>query len=108
MWRALWTFRLLPIQKLRTLLQHRVNDLPDNKDGYSLLLEGMSVVYSVSKDVLPALKDKGLKLINCAIIEAFQLFMECVGSDSHKFKTMYALLKSKSEQEHKQLLPLLT
>ncbi|XWS16115.1 hypothetical protein CRYUN_Cryun34aG0057900 [Craigia yunnanensis] len=82
---------LLPDRKLKTLLQRPVNDLPETKDGYSLLLfwywedclkqryeRFVIAVEEASRDLLPALKDKAVK-------------------------TMYVLLKSKSEQERKLL-----
>ncbi|KAJ0865431.1 putative CCAAT-binding factor [Helianthus annuus] len=82
---------LLPDRKLRTLFQQPLNHLPDSKDGNSLLLfwhweECLKQRYEryifaleeASKDVLSTLKDKALK-------------------------TIYALLKSKSEQERRLL-----
>ncbi|XWS20015.1 hypothetical protein CRYUN_Cryun31cG0065300 [Craigia yunnanensis] len=89
--KELFISKLLPDQKLKTLLQRPVNDLPETKDGYSLLLfwywedclkqryeRFVIAVEEASRDMLPALKDKALK-------------------------TMYVLLKSKSEQERKLL-----
>ncbi|XVF86961.1 hypothetical protein PTKIN_Ptkin18bG0082500 [Pterospermum kingtungense] len=89
--KELFISKLLPDRKLKTLLQRPVNDLPETKDGYSLLLfwywedclkqryeRFVIAVEEASKDMLPALKDKALK-------------------------TMYILLKSKSEQERKLL-----
>ncbi|XP_023761975.1 protein SLOW WALKER 2 [Lactuca sativa] len=82
---------LLPDRKLRTLFQQPLNHLPDSKDGNSLLLfwhweECLKQRYEryifaleeASRDVLATLKDKALK-------------------------TIYALLKSKSEQERRLL-----
>jgi ribosome biogenesis protein MAK21 len=82
---------LLPDRKLKTLVQRPVNHLPETKDGYSLLLfwhweECLKQRYErfvfaleeASKDVLAILKDKALK-------------------------TIYVLLKSKSEQERRLL-----
>ncbi|KAL8242754.1 hypothetical protein R6Q59_013056 [Mikania micrantha] len=82
---------LLPDRKLRTLFQQPLNHLPESKDGNSLLLfwhweECLKQRYEryvfaleeASKDVLATLKDKALK-------------------------TIYALLKSKSEQERRLL-----
>ncbi|XVE88572.1 hypothetical protein DITRI_Ditri19aG0080000 [Diplodiscus trichospermus] len=89
--KELFISKLLPDQKLKTLLQRPVNELPEKKDGYSLLLfwywedclkqryeQFVIAVDEASRDMLPALKDKALK-------------------------TMYVLLKSKSEQERKLL-----
>ncbi|KAI3711943.1 hypothetical protein L1987_70492 [Smallanthus sonchifolius] len=82
---------LLPDRKLRTLFQQPLNHLPESKDGNSLLLfwhweECLKQRYEryifaleeASKDVLATLKDKSLK-------------------------TIYALLRSKSEQERRLL-----
>ncbi|OMO66056.1 CCAAT-binding factor [Corchorus olitorius] len=89
--KELFISNLLPDRKLKTLLQRPVNELPETKDGYSLLLfwywedclkqryeRFVIAVEEASRDMLPALKDKALK-------------------------TMYILLKSKSEQERKLL-----
>ncbi|KAG8482387.1 hypothetical protein CXB51_027255 [Gossypium anomalum] len=83
--------RLLPDRKLKTLIQRPVDELPETKDGYSLLLfwywedclkqryeRFVVALEEASRDMLPALKDKALK-------------------------TMYVLLKSKPEQERKLL-----
>uniref|UniRef100_A0A1S3CH26 CCAAT-binding factor domain-containing protein n=1 Tax=Cucumis melo TaxID=3656 RepID=A0A1S3CH26_CUCME len=82
---------LLPDRKLKNLLQRPLNQLPDTKDGNSLLLfwfweECLKQRYErfvialeeASRDDLPALKSKALK-------------------------TIYVLLKSKSEQERRLL-----
>ncbi|KAL8118831.1 hypothetical protein AgCh_016360 [Apium graveolens] len=82
---------LLPERKLKSLFQRPVNQLPESKDGYSLLLfwyweECLKQRYErfifaleeASRDVLAVLKDKALK-------------------------TMYTLLSSKSEQERRLL-----
>ncbi|KAE8696368.1 40s ribosomal protein SA [Hibiscus syriacus] len=89
--KVLFISKLLPDRKLKTLLQRPVNELPETKDGYSLLLfwyweeclkqryeRFVNAVEEASRDMLLALKDKALK-------------------------TMYALLKSKPEQERKLL-----
>ncbi|EEF30251.1 conserved hypothetical protein [Ricinus communis] len=89
--KELFISSLLPDRKLKTLLQRPVNSLPETKDGYSLLLfwywedclkqryeRFVSALEEASRDMLPILKDKALK-------------------------TMYALLKSKSEQERRLL-----
>ncbi|XP_068659944.1 protein SLOW WALKER 2 [Aristolochia californica] len=89
--RDLFMLRLLPDRKLKSLLQRPLNHLPESKDGYSLLLfwyweECLKLRYELfvcaleeaSRDTLPILKDKSLK-------------------------TIYALLKSKSEQERRLL-----
>ncbi|KAK2997111.1 hypothetical protein RJ639_025401 [Escallonia herrerae] len=82
---------LLPDRKLKSLFQRPVNHLPESKDGYTLLLfwhweECLKQRYErfifaleeASRDMLAVLKDKALK-------------------------TIYALLKSKSEQERRLL-----
>ncbi|KAM7480648.1 hypothetical protein LguiA_028861 [Lonicera macranthoides] len=82
---------LLPDWKLKTLFQRPLNHLPETKDGYTLLLfwyweECLKQRYErfvfaleeASRDVLAILKDKALK-------------------------TIYMLLKSKSEQERRLL-----
>ncbi|XP_052181696.1 protein SLOW WALKER 2 isoform X1 [Diospyros lotus] len=89
--KELFISSLLPDCKLKTLFQRPLNYLPETKDGYSLLLfwhweECLKQRYErfivaleeASRDMLPILKDKALK-------------------------TMYALLRSKSEQERKLL-----
>ncbi|GAB4841942.1 auxilin-like clathrin-binding protein required for normal clathrin function [Ancistrocladus abbreviatus] len=82
---------LLPDRKLKTLFQRPLEDLPETKDGYSLLLfwyweeclksryeRFVSALEEASRDMLPILKDKALKAI-------------------------YVLLRSKSEQERRLL-----
>ncbi|KAK3220621.1 hypothetical protein Dsin_014591 [Dipteronia sinensis] len=89
--KELFISSLLPDRKLKTLVQRPLNDLPETKDGYSLLLfwyfeECVKLRYErfvvaleeASRDMLPILKTKALK-------------------------TIYALLTSKSEQENKLL-----
>lgn len=89
--RELFISSLLPDRKLKTLFQRPLNLLPESKDGYSLLLfwhweECLKQRYErfvialeeASRDMLPILKDKALK-------------------------TMYTLLRSKSEQERRLL-----
>ncbi|KAH9618499.1 hypothetical protein KSS87_013100 [Heliosperma pusillum] len=89
--KELFVESLLPDRKLKTLFQQPLNHLPENKDGHSLLLfwywedclksryeRFVSALEEGSKDMLRILKDKSLK-------------------------TMYALLKSKSEQERRLL-----
>ncbi|CAN0877761.1 Protein SLOW WALKER 2 [Linum grandiflorum] len=89
--RELFVESLLPDRKLKTLLQRPLNNLPETKDGYSLLLfwywedclkqryqRFVLALEEASKDMLPILKDKALK-------------------------SMYLLLKSKSEQERRLL-----
>ncbi|CAH8359277.1 unnamed protein product [Eruca vesicaria subsp. sativa] len=86
--------RLLPDRKLKTLLQRPLNSIPENKDGYSLLMfwyweeclkqryeRFVNALDESSKDMLPELKDKALK-------------------------TIYFMLTSKSEQERKLLVSL--
>uniref|UniRef100_A0A803KQX6 CCAAT-binding factor domain-containing protein n=1 Tax=Chenopodium quinoa TaxID=63459 RepID=A0A803KQX6_CHEQI len=85
---------LLPDRKLKTLIQRPLSHIPETKDGYSLLLfwyweECLKSRYErfvvaleeASKDMLRVLKDKALKI-------------------------MYALLRSKSEQERRLLTAL--
>ncbi|CAK7356462.1 unnamed protein product [Dovyalis caffra] len=89
--KELFISSLLPDRKLKTLLQRPLNSVPETKDGNSLLLfwywedclkqryeRFVFALEEASRDMLPALKDKALK-------------------------TMYALLKSKSEQERRLL-----
>ncbi|KAA8540211.1 hypothetical protein F0562_024226 [Nyssa sinensis] len=89
--KELFISSLLPDRKLKTLFQRPLNHLPESKDGYSLLLfwyweECLKQRYErfifaleeASRDMLPILKDKALKNI-------------------------YALLRSKSEQERRLL-----
>ncbi|XAR49854.1 hypothetical protein NMG60_11004014 [Bertholletia excelsa] len=89
--KELFLSSLLPDRKLKTLFQRPLHRLPESRDGNSLLLfwhweECLKQRYEsyvvaledASKDMLPILKDKALK-------------------------TMYALLKSKSEQERRLL-----
>ncbi|KAM4099639.1 hypothetical protein ACJW30_05G007100 [Castanea mollissima] len=89
--KELFISSLLPDRKLKSLLQRPVDTLPETKDGYSLLLfwywedclkqryERFVVgLEEASRDLLPALKNKALK-------------------------TIYVLLKSKSEQERRLL-----
>ncbi|KAL9311515.1 hypothetical protein AtNW77_Chr1g0073841 [Arabidopsis thaliana] len=86
--------QLLPDRKLKSLLQRPLNIIPENKDGYSLLLfwywedclkqryeRFVTALDESSKDMLPELKDKALK-------------------------TIYFMLTSKSEQERKLLVSL--
>ncbi|XP_076913735.1 protein SLOW WALKER 2-like [Bidens hawaiensis] len=85
---------LLPDRKLKRLFQQPLNHLSESKDSNSLLLfwhweeclkerykRYIEALEEASKDVLATLKDKSLK-------------------------TIYALLRSKSEQEHKLLVAL--
>ncbi|KAM2957331.1 hypothetical protein FF2_024336 [Malus domestica] len=89
--RELFLTSLLPDRKLKNLLQRPLNHVPETKDGYSLLLlwyweECLKQRYEryvfaleeASKDMLPELKNKALK-------------------------TIYVLLKNKSEQERRLL-----
>ncbi|XP_010033666.2 CCAAT/enhancer-binding protein zeta [Eucalyptus grandis] len=89
--KELFISSLLPERKLKTLLQRPLNHLPETKDGYSLLLfwywedclkqryeRFIVALEEASRDMLPILKDKALR-------------------------TMYALLKNKSEQERRLL-----
>ncbi|KFK41662.1 hypothetical protein AALP_AA2G156700 [Arabis alpina] len=86
--------RLLPDRKLKSLLQRPLNSIPENKDGYSLLLfwywedclkqryeRFVNALDESSKDMLPELKDRALK-------------------------TIYFMLTTKSEQERKLLVSL--
>ncbi|XP_057981919.1 protein SLOW WALKER 2 [Malania oleifera] len=89
--KELFISSLLPDRKLKNLFQQPLNHLPESKDGYSLLLfwyweeclklryeRFVSALEEASRDVLPILKDKALKI-------------------------MYALLRSKPEQERRLL-----
>ncbi|XP_062076846.1 protein SLOW WALKER 2 [Humulus lupulus] len=89
--KELFVSSLLPDRKLKNLLQRPLNHLPETKDGYSLLLfwyweeclkhryeRFIFALEEASRDMLPILKDKALKII-------------------------YTLLKSKSEQERRLL-----
>ncbi|XP_059645531.1 protein SLOW WALKER 2 isoform X2 [Cornus florida] len=89
--KELFISSLLPDRKLKTLFQQPVNHLPESKDGYSLLLlwywedclkqryeRFVFALEEASRDMLSILKDKALKII-------------------------YALLRSKSEQERRLL-----
>ncbi|KAK9672227.1 hypothetical protein RND81_12G086000 [Saponaria officinalis] len=92
--KELFVESLLPDRKLKTLFQQPLNHLPETKDGYSLLLfwywedclksryeRFVVALEEASRDMLRVLKDKSLKI-------------------------MYALLKSKSEQERRLLTAL--
>ncbi|XP_038990337.1 CCAAT/enhancer-binding protein zeta [Phoenix dactylifera] len=92
--KELFLLRLLPDRKLKSLFQHPLDNLPETKDGFSLLLfwyweECLKQRYErfvialeeALKDMLPNLKDKAMK-------------------------TVYTLLKSKSEQERRLLTAL--
>ncbi|KAG2642792.1 hypothetical protein PVAP13_2KG215200 [Panicum virgatum] len=83
--------RLLPDRKLKSLIQRPLDILPETKDGYSLLLfwhwedclkqryeKFVMSLEDAVKDMLPNLKDKAMK-------------------------TVFILLKSKSEQERRLL-----
>nr|GMC71042.1 CCAAT/enhancer-binding protein zeta [Ipomoea batatas] len=89
--RELFISSLLPDRKLKTLFQRPLNHVPDTKDGNSLLLlwyweeclkqryeRFVAALEEASRDVLDILKDKALK-------------------------TVYMLLRSKSEQERRLL-----
>ncbi|KAL0354435.1 UNVERIFIED_CONTAM: CCAAT/enhancer-binding protein zeta [Sesamum radiatum] len=82
---------LLPDRKLKTLFQRPLNHLPDTKDGYSLLLfwhweECLKERY---EQFISALEEASLDVI--------------VKLKSIALKTIYTLLKSKSEQERRLL-----
>ncbi|KAL5579637.1 hypothetical protein UlMin_012079 [Ulmus minor] len=89
--KELFISSLLPDRKLKNLLQRSLNHLPETKDGYTLLLlwyweECLKLRYErfvigleeASRDMLPVLKHKALK-------------------------TIFSLLKNKSEQERRLL-----
>ncbi|KAL0415008.1 UNVERIFIED_CONTAM: CCAAT/enhancer-binding protein zeta [Sesamum latifolium] len=85
---------LLPDRKLKTLFQRPLNHLPDTKDGYSLLLfwhweECLKERY---EKFISALEESSLDVI--------------VKLKSMALKTIYTLLKSKSEQERRLLCSL--
>nr|XP_016439598.1 PREDICTED: uncharacterized protein C4F10.09c isoform X2 [Nicotiana tabacum] len=92
--KELFVSSLLPDRKLKTLFQRPIDHIPDNKDGYSLLLfwyweeclkqryeRYIASLEEASRDVLDILKDKALK-------------------------TVYVLLKCKPEQERRLLAAL--
>ncbi|KAJ1291760.1 hypothetical protein BS78_02G341000 [Paspalum vaginatum] len=92
--KELFLMRLLPDRKLKSLIQRPLNILPETKDGYSLLLfwhwedclkqryeKFVMSLEDAVKDMLPNLKDKAMK-------------------------TVFVLLKSKSEQERRLLTAL--
>ncbi|XP_009798089.1 protein SLOW WALKER 2 [Nicotiana tabacum] len=92
--KELFVSSLLPDRKLKTLFQRPIDHIPDNKDGYSLLLfwyweeclkqryeRYITSLEEASRDVLDILKDKALK-------------------------TVYVLLKCKPEQERRLLAAL--
>ncbi|GAU39403.1 hypothetical protein TSUD_323510 [Trifolium subterraneum] len=75
---------LLPDRKLKTLMQRPLNHVPENKDGYSLLLfwyweECLKQRYErfivaleeASRDMLPALKNKSLKAVVVNEVDTF-------------------------------------
>ncbi|CAK9144659.1 unnamed protein product [Ilex paraguariensis] len=89
--KELFISSLLPDRKLKTLFQRPLHHLPESKDGYSLLLfwywedclkqryeRFVFALEEASRDVLAIIKDKALK-------------------------TIYTLLRSKSEQERRLL-----
>ncbi|OEL15322.1 CCAAT/enhancer-binding protein zeta [Dichanthelium oligosanthes] len=92
--KELFLTRLLPDRKLKSLIQRPLDILPETKDGYSLLLfwhwedclkqryeKFVMSLEDAVKDMLPNLKDKAMK-------------------------TVFILLKSKSEQERRLLTAL--
>ncbi|XP_062179320.1 protein SLOW WALKER 2 [Phragmites australis] len=92
--KELFLTRLLPDRKLKSLIQRPLDNLPETKDGYSLLLfwhwedclkqryeKFVMSLEDAVKDMLPNLKDKAMK-------------------------TVFILLKSKSEQERRLLTAL--
>ncbi|TVU19278.1 hypothetical protein EJB05_35417 [Eragrostis curvula] len=92
--KELFLMRLLPDRKLKSLIQRPLDKLPETKDGYSLLLfwhwedclkqryeKFVMSLEDAVKDMLPNLKDKAMK-------------------------TVFILLKSKSEQERRLLTAL--
>ncbi|XP_078148825.1 protein SLOW WALKER 2-like isoform X1 [Carex rostrata] len=92
--KELFLSRLLPDRKLKSLFQRPLDALPETKDGYSLLLfwhweECLKQRYETFvialeealKDMLPSLKDRAMK-------------------------SVFVLLKSKSEQERRLLTAL--
>jgi len=92
--KELFLVRLLPDRKLKSLIQRPLDILPETKDGYSLLLfwhwedclkqryeKFVMSLEDAVKDMLPNLKDKAMK-------------------------TVFILLKSKSEQERRLLTTL--
>ncbi|XP_052167758.1 protein SLOW WALKER 2 [Oryza glaberrima] len=92
--KELFLKRLLPDRKLKSLIQHPLDILPETKDGFSLLLfwywedclkqryeKFVIALEDALKDMLPNLKDKAMK-------------------------TVFILLKEKAEQERRLLTAL--
>ncbi|KAK4427436.1 CCAAT/enhancer-binding protein zeta [Sesamum alatum] len=82
---------LLPDRKLKTLFQRPLNHLPDTKDGYSLLL------FWHWEECLKERYEKFISALEEASLDVI------VKLKSIALKTIYTLLKSKSEQERRLL-----
>ncbi|XP_011072672.1 CCAAT/enhancer-binding protein zeta [Sesamum indicum] len=82
---------LLPDRKLKTLFQRPLNHLPDTKDGYSLLL------FWHWEECLKERYEKFISALEEASLDVI------VKLKSMALKTIYMLLKSKSEQERRLL-----
>ncbi|KAL0341800.1 UNVERIFIED_CONTAM: CCAAT/enhancer-binding protein zeta [Sesamum calycinum] len=82
---------LLPDRKLKTLFQRPLNHLPDTKDGYSLLL-----FWHWEE----CLKERYVKFISALEEASLDVIVKL---KSIALKTIYTLLKSKSEQERRLL-----
>ncbi|GAU31964.1 hypothetical protein TSUD_359080 [Trifolium subterraneum] len=115
-WKASCLVSLLPDRKLKTLMQRPLNHIPENKDGYSLLLfwyweeclkqryeRFIGALEEASRDMLPALKNKYERFIG-ALEEASRDMLPALKNKS--LKTIFVLLSRKSEQERKLLTAL--
>ncbi|KAJ0981070.1 hypothetical protein J5N97_009325 [Dioscorea zingiberensis] len=91
--RELFLLRLLPDRKLKSLLQHPLDALPETKDGFSLLLfwyweECLKQRYErfvialeeALKDMLPNLKDKAMKAVVIDEVDSF-IFRPHIGTN---------------------------
>ncbi|KAL2534208.1 CCAAT-binding factor [Abeliophyllum distichum] len=89
--KELFISSLLPDRKLKTLVQQPLNHLSDTKDGYSLLL-----FWHWEE----CLKERYERFV-CALEDASQDMLDILRNKA--LKTMYTLLRSKSEQERRLL-----
>ncbi|KAL2555049.1 CCAAT-binding factor [Forsythia ovata] len=89
--KELFISSLLPDRKLKTLVQQPLNHLSDTKDGHSLLL-----FWHWEE----CLKERYERFV-CALEDASQDMLDILRNKA--LKTMYTLLRSKSEQERRLL-----
>ncbi|GAU31963.1 hypothetical protein TSUD_359090 [Trifolium subterraneum] len=95
-WKASCLVSLLPDRKLKTLMQRPLNHIPENKDGYSLLLfwyweeclkqryeRFIGALEEASRDMLPALKNKYERFIG-ALEEASRDMLPALKNKSLK------------------------